>query len=179
MAICKTNVTPVITRPTVIQSNNKTTSVPEPNINETITQPCPPVTTHNTCNTQNIPVNQTNVLTQPIMNTYSTQPPYPYFPYHIPRLCLPEPGEFDGEVLAFPAWKNAFNSLIVQAGATPTESLHYLKKYPKGRALKCVQRYFLFENPIAFKEAMSALSDRYGDHFIIGMLFVKNWKHDP
>ena len=112
---------------------------------------------------------QSYSYTDPHVGTLSDGSPLPnnYIPFHFSRLPLPEPGDFSGEALEYPAWKTAFDSLMSQSDIPPAHRLYYLKKYLKGVALKCVQRFFLFSDPSAYSEAISlwvVLSIWYSGH---------------
>ena len=48
------------------------------------------------------------------------------------RLPLPEPGVFNGDLLQYPIWINAFETLIESKAIKPNERLHFLGKYVTG-----------------------------------------------
>ena len=57
------------------------------------------------------------------------------------RLPCPEPGVFSGNPLLYASWKNAYETLIERKNITPSEKIHYLKRYLGGKALECVEGY--------------------------------------
>ena len=62
------------------------------------------------------------------------------------RMALPTPVPFEGDCLQFPAWKNSFDTLIVQSGMPPSKRLYFLAKCLKGEPYDCIQG-FLFSVP--------------------------------
>ena len=58
------------------------------------------------------------------------------------RMPMPTPVPFEGDCLQFPAWKNSFDTLIVQSGMPPSERLYYLAKCLKGEPYDCIQGFF-------------------------------------
>ncbi|XP_063964979.1 uncharacterized protein LOC135156433 [Lytechinus pictus] len=87
------------------------------------------------------------------------------------RLPLPEPVTFAGDPMSFPAWKHAFDVLIQQSGIQPMDRFFYLQKYLRSQPLELVRGYALVGNDKAYGEAMTALTSRYGDPFIIANAF--------
>ena len=87
------------------------------------------------------------------------------------RLPCPEPGVFSGNPLLYASWKNAYETLIERKNITPSEKIHYLKRYLGGKAFECVEGYFLLSTEEAYIEARHKLDVRFGDPFVVGKAF--------
>ena len=87
------------------------------------------------------------------------------------RMPMPTPVPFEGDCLQFPAWKNPFDTLIVQSGMPPSERLYYLAKCLKGEPYDCIQGFFILSSETAYYEAMNQLVHRYGNKYVIASAF--------
>ena len=87
------------------------------------------------------------------------------------RMPMPTPVPFEGDCLQFPAWKNSFDTLIVQSGMPPSERLYYLAKCLKGEPYDCIQGFFILSSETAYYEAMNQLVHRYGNKYVIASAF--------
>ena len=87
------------------------------------------------------------------------------------RMPMPTPVPFEGDCLQFPAWKNSFDTLIVQSGMPPSERLYYLAKCLKGDPYDCIQGFFILSSETAYYEAMNQLVHRYGNKYVIASAF--------
>lgn len=93
-----------------------------------------------------------------------------------------EPSVFDGNTLDYPRWKTRFTLLVINKDFTPQQKLIYLEKYLSGRALKCVQGYFMLNTPQSFDRAMQLLDSRFGDPFVVADTFrdkLEAWSKVP
>ena len=80
------------------------------------------------------------------------------------RLPPPEPSVFYGDLMRYPSWKIAFQTLIEHRRIPAGERLHYLKKYIGGQVKDTVESYFLLPPEDAFDE-------QYGNQFVIADAF--------
>ena len=87
------------------------------------------------------------------------------------RMPMPTPVPFEGDCLQFPAWKNSFDTLIVQSGMPPSERLYYLAKCLNGEPYDCIQGFFILSSETAYYEAMNQLVHRYGNKYVIASAF--------
>ena len=87
------------------------------------------------------------------------------------RMPMPTPVPFECDCLQFPAWKNSFDTLIVQSGMPPSERLYYLAKCLKGEPYDCIQGFFILSSETAYYEAMNQLVHRYGNKYVIASAF--------
>ena len=87
------------------------------------------------------------------------------------RMPMPTPVPFEGDCLQFPAWKNSFDTLMVQSGMPPSERLYYLAKCLKGEPYDCIQGFFILSSETAYYEAMNQLVHRYGNKYVIASAF--------
>ena len=97
---------------------------------------------------------------------------------HDNRLPVPEPGEFTGDPLLYPSWRKAFDTLIVSKSIHPADRIHYLKKYVKKDAEKCVKSLLLIPSEDSYKEAMDLLDKRFGNSYTIACAFkskIESW----
>src|SRR6201990_1086324 len=86
-------------------------------------------------------------------------------------LCKPEPIVFDGDPLAYAAWRISFDTLIECIVKDQRKLLYYLYKYTKGEVQELVNAYISTDAVGAYKDARAALEERYGNmHVIAGTL---------
>ena len=83
------------------------------------------------------------------------------------RLLLPEPGIFDGDLLQYPVWLKALETLIEGRTVTPSERLHFLGNYVKGEAKEVVDSFLLLDSEDAYDEAKEMLKKCFGDPFAV------------
>ena len=83
------------------------------------------------------------------------------------RLPLPEPGIFDGDLLQYPVWLKAFETLIEGQAVRPSERLHFLGNYVKGKAKEVVDSFLLLDSEDAYNKAKEMLKKRFGDPFAV------------
>ena len=96
------------------------------------------------------------------------------------QLPPPEPSVFYGDLMRYPSWKTAFQTLIEHQRIPAGERLHYLKKYIGGQVKDTVESYILLPPEDTFKEAKSLLEEQYGNQFVIANAFrdkLENWQH--
>ena len=81
------------------------------------------------------------------------------------RLPLPELGIFNGDLLQYPVWVKAFETLIEGRAVRPSERLHFLGRYVKGEAKEVVDSFLLLDSEDAYDKAKEMLKKRFGDPF--------------
>ena len=67
------------------------------------------------------------------------------------RLLLPEPEIFTGDLLQYPIWVKAFETLIEGRAIKPSERFHFLRKYVKGEAKEVVESFLLLDSEDALQ----------------------------
>ena len=95
------------------------------------------------------------------------------------RLPLPEPGIFSGDLLQYPIWVKAFESLIEGRAVKPSERLHFLGKYLEGDAKEVVDGFILLDSEDAYERAKEMLDKRFGDPFAVATACrkkVESWQ---
>ena len=95
------------------------------------------------------------------------------------RLPLPEPGIFDGDLLQYPVWVKAFETLIEGRAVRPSERLHFLGKYVKGEAKEVVDSFLLLDSEDAYDKAKEMLKKRFGDPFAVAATCRKKLESWP
>ena len=98
------------------------------------------------------------------------------------RLPLPEPGIFSGDLLQYPLWAEAFETLIESHAVKPCERLHFLGKYVKGDAKELVNGFLLLDSEDAYEKAKAMIAKRYGDPFAVADAYRKkidSWSKSP
>lgn len=83
------------------------------------------------------------------------------------RLPLPEPGIFDGDLLQYPVWVKAFETLIEGRAVRQSERLHFLGRYVKGGAKEVVDSFLLLDSKDAYDKAKEILKNCFGDPFAV------------
>ena len=87
------------------------------------------------------------------------------------HLPLPEPGIFSGDLLQYPIWTIAFETLVESRAINPAKRLHFLGKYVSGEAKELVNGFILLDGEDAYKKAKEMLVKRFGDPFTIATGF--------
>ena len=95
------------------------------------------------------------------------------------RLPLPEPGIFDGDLLQYPVWVKAFETLIEGRAVRPSERLHFLGRYVKGEAKEVVDSFLLLDSEDAYDKAKEMLKKRFGDPFAVAAACRKKLESWP
>ena len=95
------------------------------------------------------------------------------------RLPLPEPGIFDGDLLQYPVWLKAFETLIEGRAVKPNERLHFLGNYVKGEAKEVVDSFLLLDSEDAYDKAKEMLKKRFGDPFAVAATCRKKLESWP
>lgn len=90
---------------------------------------------------------------------------------NLSRLPVPEPPDFCGDPLQYPAWKSSFSALIESRQILSTERIYYMKQYLKGEAREAVEALFYFNTESAYNDARAILEERYGNSFIVSEAF--------
>lgn len=95
------------------------------------------------------------------------------------RLPLPEPGIFNGDLLQYPVWIKAFETLIESRAIKPNKRLHFLGKYVTGNAKEVVDGFLLFD---AYQRAKEMLAKRFGDPYAVAAAYrqkIESWSKIP
>ena len=95
------------------------------------------------------------------------------------RLPLPEPGIFDGDLLQYPVWVKALETLIEGRAVRPCERLHFLGRYVKGEAKEVVDSFLLLDSEDAYDKAKEMLKKRFGDPFAVAATCRKKLESWP
>lgn len=95
------------------------------------------------------------------------------------RLPLPEPGIFDGDLLQYPVWVKAFETLIEGRAVRPSGRLHFLGRYVKGGAKEVVDSFLLLDSEDACDKAKEMLKKRFGDPFAVAATCRKKLESWP
>ncbi|KAK3754647.1 hypothetical protein QZH41_001706 [Actinostola sp. cb2023] len=95
------------------------------------------------------------------------------------RLPLPEPGIFSGDLLQYPTWIQAFETLIENKTIRPNEKIHFLRKYVAGEAKETIDGLMLLDAEDAYVKAKEMLSKRFGDSFVIASAYRKKLQSWP
>ena len=77
------------------------------------------------------------------------------------RLPLPEPGIFDGDLLQYPIWVKALETLMEGRAVRPSERLHFLGRYVKGEAKEIVDSFLLLDSEDAYDKAKEMLKKSF------------------
>ena len=91
------------------------------------------------------------------------------------RLPLPEPGVFSGDLLQYPVWIKAFETLIESRALKPNERLHFLGKYVTGNAKEVVDGFLLLDSEDAYQKAKDMPAKRFGDPYAVAAAYHQNW----
>ena len=91
---------------------------------------------------------------------------------------VPKPPVFDGNILEYPKWENAFDALIEDQVVRPNYKLYYLGEYKCGAAQKTISGLLGWRTKDAYKRARKTLKERFGDPFRIYEAYrdkLRNW----
>ena len=91
---------------------------------------------------------------------------------------VPKPPVFDGNILEFPKWENAFDALIEDQVVLPNYKLYYLGEYTSGAAQRTISSLLGLRTEDAYKRARKTLKERFGDPFRIYETYrdkLRNW----
>lgn len=91
---------------------------------------------------------------------------------------VPKPPVFDGNILEYPKWENAFDALIEDQVVLPNYKLYYLGEYTSGTAQKTISGLLGLRTEDAYKRARKILKERFGDPFRIYEAYrdkLRNW----
>ena len=96
------------------------------------------------------------------------------------RMTVPvlKPPVFDGNILEYPKWENAFDALIEDQVVLPTYKLYYLGEYTHGAAQKTISGLFGLRSEDAYKRARKTLKERFRNPFRIYEAYrdrLRNW----
>ena len=91
------------------------------------------------------------------------------------RLPLPEPGIFSGDLLQYPVWIKAFETLIESRAIKPNERLHFLGKYVTGNAKEVVDGFLLLDSEDAYQKAKDMLARRFGDPYAVAAAYRQKY----
>ena len=93
----------------------------------------------------------------------------------IQKTQVPKPPVFDGNILEYPKWENAFDALIEDQVVRPNYKLYYLGEYTRGAAQKTISGLLGLRSEDAYKRA---LKERFGNPFRIYEAYrdkLRNW----
>ncbi|KAK3726566.1 hypothetical protein QZH41_001952, partial [Actinostola sp. cb2023] len=94
------------------------------------------------------------------------------------KLPSPEPGIFSGDLLHYPIWIQAFETLIENKTTRTNERIHFLRKYVAGEAKEAIDGLLLLNSDDAYQKAKEMLSKRFGDPFAIASAYrqkLESW----
>ncbi len=94
-------------------------------------------------------------------------------------LPTPKPPIFSGNILAYPKWASAFDSLIDNEAVNPGHKLYYLGEYTSGQAQKMINGLLGLQTEGAYKRARLILQERFGDPFKIYEAYSEKLKSWP
>ena len=80
-------------------------------------------------------------------------------------LPIPKPPVFSGNILEYPKWSSAFDTLIEEDAVKPSHRLYYLGKYTTGKAQTMINGLLGLQTEDAYLRARNILKDRFGDPF--------------
>ena len=98
--------------------------------------------------------------------------------FQIEFLVFAKPSVFDGNILEYPKWENAFDALIEDQVVLPNYNLYYLGEYTSGAAQKTISGLLGLRTQDAYKRARKTLKERFGDPFRIYEAYrdkLRNW----
>ena len=74
----------------------------------------------------------------------------------------PEVTIFNGDPLAWPTWKSAFETVIERRAINSSERILYLLQYLSGSPRKVVEGHPFVSTPDAYETAKKVLANRFG-----------------
>lgn len=86
------------------------------------------------------------------------------------------------DLLQYPVWIKAFETLIEGRGIKPNERLHFLGKYVMGDAKELVDGFLLLDSEDAYLRAKEMLAKRFGDPFAVAASYrqkIESWSKIP
>ena len=93
-------------------------------------------------------------------------------------VAVPKPPVFEGNILEYLKWENAFHALIEDQVVKPNYKLYYLGEYTCGVAQKTISSLLGLRREDAYQRARKTLKERFGDPFRIYEAYMdklKNW----
>nr|BDT62740.1 MAG: hypothetical protein [Metapenaeus ensis nimavirus] len=94
----------------------------------------------------------------------------------LPRL---EPEVFKGDILQYPKWNKAFETLVESKTNSASERLYYIGKYTDGEAKEAISSLLSLDTTEAYNDARELLKQRYGDVFTIAQAYRKKLDEWP
>ena len=91
---------------------------------------------------------------------------------------VPKPPVLEGDILEYPKWENAFDTLIEDHVVKPNYNLYYLSEYTCGVAQKTISGLLGLRTEDAYKRPRRIFVERFGDPFRIYEAYrdkLKNW----
>ena len=95
------------------------------------------------------------------------------------RLPLPEPDIFWGDLLQFPNWLKAFETIVKGQTTSPGQHLYYLGRFTAGEAKEAINGFITQNTTLAYKEAKTQLTSRYGNPYLTDDAFLKKYTTGP
>ena len=86
---------------------------------------------------------------------------------------------FTGNLLQYPIWIKAFETLIESRAIKPTERLHPLVKYMDGEAKEVVDGFMFLDSEDAYQKAKGMLAKRFGDPFSVAAAYWRRLEAWP
>ncbi len=96
--------------------------------------------------------------------------------YSLPR---PEPDVFSGDLLQYPIWIKAFETLIERKTKQPSERLYYFGKYTSGEAREAASSLLPSDTETAYAKAKKILANRFGKSFLALNAYRKKLENWP
>ena len=94
-------------------------------------------------------------------------------------LPRPQPDVFSGDLLQYPIWIKAFETLIERKTKQPSERLYYLGKYTSGEAKEAVSGLLPLDTETAYTKAKNILANRFGNPFLASSAYRKKLESWP
>ncbi|CAB4007121.1 Hypothetical predicted protein [Paramuricea clavata] len=94
-------------------------------------------------------------------------------------LPRPQPDVFSGDILQYPIWIKAFETLIERKTNQPSERLYYLGKYTSGEAKEAVSGLLPLDTETAYAKAKKILVNRFGNSFLASNVYQKKLENWP
>ena len=80
---------------------------------------------------------------------------------------VPKPPVFDGNILEYPKWENAFDALKEDQVVRPNYNRYYSGEYTCGAEQKLISGFLGLRAEDAYKRARKTRKERFGDPFRI------------
>ena len=97
-------------------------------------------------------------------------------------LPLLEPGIFSRDLLQYPIWIKAFETLIESRAIKPNERLRFLGRYVTGNVKEVVDGFLLLDSEDAYQKAKEMLAKRFGDPYAVAAAYrqkMESWPKIP